>query len=52
MYSESLSLLTLFIVRNSKQLENTTFQKLNLFPFIMEGRETSTLLCPLESSSD
>jgi hypothetical protein len=31
--------------------ENTTFQKLDLFPFSGEGRETHTLLGPLESAN-
>jgi hypothetical protein len=38
---------TLSIIRNSKLLENTSFQKLDLFPISGEGRETLTLLGPL-----
>jgi hypothetical protein len=50
--TESLSLWTLPIIRNSKCLENTTFWKLNFFPlFSGEGRETPTLLGPLETVS-
>jgi hypothetical protein len=36
--------------RNSKQLENKTFRKLDLVPFLGVGRETPTLLGPLERS--
>jgi hypothetical protein len=32
-------------------LENTTFQKLDLFPSSGEGRETTTLLGPLERAN-
>jgi hypothetical protein len=32
-------------------LENTTFQKLDLFPSSGEGRETPTLLGPLERAN-
>jgi hypothetical protein len=46
--SESLDLRTSSIVRNSNELENTTFRKLDLFPSSGEERETSTLLGPLE----
>jgi hypothetical protein len=46
--SEALGLWTLSIVRNSKLLQNTTFSKLELFPYSGEGRETPTLLVPLE----
>jgi hypothetical protein len=46
--SELLGSWTLFIVRNSKYLENTTSRKLDLFPSSGEGRETSDRLGPLE----
>jgi hypothetical protein len=46
--SESLGLWALPIVRNSNELENTTFQKLDLFPSSGEEREDPTLLGPLE----
>jgi hypothetical protein len=38
----------LLVARNSKQLENTTFRKLDLFPFSSQERVTTTLLGPLE----
>jgi hypothetical protein len=42
---------TVSIVRNSKYLENTTFQNLDLFPSSGEERETPTLLGPLERAN-
>jgi hypothetical protein len=36
------------IVRSSKELENTTFRELDLFPSSGEGREAPVLLGPLE----
>jgi hypothetical protein len=41
--SESLGLWTLSTARNSKWLENTTFQKLDMFPPSGEGDESPTL---------
>jgi hypothetical protein len=35
--------ISLSVVRKSKQLENTTFRKLDLFPSSGEGRETPNL---------
>jgi hypothetical protein len=43
--SELLGFRNLFIVRCSNELENTVFQKRNLFPF--SGGEALTLLRPL-----
>jgi hypothetical protein len=34
--------------RLEKKIENTTFRKPDLFPYSGEGRETPTLLGPLE----
>jgi hypothetical protein len=39
---------TVSILHSSKELENTMFQKLELFPSSDKGRETPTLLGPLE----
>jgi hypothetical protein len=50
-YSESLGLWTLSIVRNSKLLENTTFGKLDLFPYSDEKREATTPLGLLERAT-
>jgi hypothetical protein len=50
-FSESLSLWTLSIVRHSTGLENTTFQKLDLFPSSGKGRETLTLLGHLKRAT-
>jgi hypothetical protein len=36
------------IIRNYKLLENSTFRKLDLFPFSLQGRETPILWGPLE----
>jgi hypothetical protein len=41
----------LFIVQNSKSRENTTFRKLDLFSSSDQGRETPTLLGPLEKAT-
>jgi hypothetical protein len=49
-----MGLWTLLIFWNSeisKEKKNTTFRKLNLFLSIVEGKETPTLLSPLEKSS-
>jgi hypothetical protein len=46
--TQLLGLWTLSIVLNSKHLENSTFRKLDLFPFSSEGMETPILLGPLE----
>jgi hypothetical protein len=48
--SESLGFWTLSIVRNSKQLGNSMYRKLDLFPSSCEG-ETPTLLAPLQQVS-
>jgi hypothetical protein len=37
--------------RNFQYLENTTFWKLDLLPYLLEGRETSTLLGLSESAN-
>jgi hypothetical protein len=50
-FTQSLGLWTLFSVRNSTELEKTTFRKLELFPSWGEGMETSTLLGPLERAN-
>jgi hypothetical protein len=42
---------TLSIVRNTKKLENTAFQRLDLVPSSGEERETPTLLGPLDLNS-
>jgi hypothetical protein len=47
---ESLGSWTLFIVRNSKSVENTATGKLELFPSSGKGKETPTLLGPLETA--
>jgi hypothetical protein len=47
MDTESPSLRTLYIVRNSKYLENTGCLKLDLYQLSGEGRQISTLLGPL-----
>jgi hypothetical protein len=49
--SETLDSSTLSIVRNSKQLENATFEKEGLFASSGEGRGTPTLVVPLERSN-
>jgi hypothetical protein len=49
--TETLDFWTLSIVQNSNQLENTTFQKLDLFPSSGEVRETPILLGPLERAN-
>jgi hypothetical protein len=41
----------LSIIQNSKQLENTTFRKLDLFPSSGDRKETPTLLGPLERAN-
>jgi hypothetical protein len=48
---ESLGLWTLSIIRNSKELENTTFRKLDLFLSSGDGRKTPTLFGPLERAN-
>jgi hypothetical protein len=50
-FSESLCLKTLSIIRNSNELENTTFQRLDPFRYSGVERETSTLLGPLERAN-
>jgi hypothetical protein len=47
-HSESSGFFTLSIVLNSKYIEITMFRKLDLFPSSGKGRNTSTLLGPLE----
>jgi hypothetical protein len=49
--SESLGFWTSSIARNSKSLENITFQKLNLFSSSGERRDTPTQLGPLERAN-
>jgi hypothetical protein len=49
---ELLGVWTLSIVWNFKDLENTKFCKLALFPSSGEGRETPTLLGPLERGAE
>jgi hypothetical protein len=44
-------IMTLFIVGNSKQLENITFRKMGLFSSSGEVRETPTLLGPIERAN-
>jgi hypothetical protein len=51
MVGRSLGFWTLSIVWNSKQLENTKFRKLELFPSSGEGRDTPTLLGHLERAN-
>jgi hypothetical protein len=41
----------LSVIRNSKQLEKTTFRKLDFFPSSGERRETPTLLGRLETAN-
>jgi hypothetical protein len=48
---ELLGLWIFSIVRNSKQLESTTFRKLNLCRPSNEGRETRILLGPVERAN-
>jgi hypothetical protein len=46
--SEWLSFWTLFVVRNSKWIENTTILKLDMFLSVGERRDVSTLFRPLD----
>jgi hypothetical protein len=50
MISESLGLWTLSIIRDSEEVENATFRKLDFFP--SSGKEeTHSLLCPLRRAN-
>jgi hypothetical protein len=49
--SEALGFWTLSAVLNSREIENTVFRKLGLFPTSGEGSETPTLSGPLERAN-
>jgi hypothetical protein len=50
-YSKPLGFWTLFITHNSKKLEKTKFWKLDMFLPSGEGKETPTILGPLERAN-